>query len=50
MWSNVIKGHLCSDVWLSGVKTLEEENTEGVDYFGPVKTIHKDVLISTLEK
>ena len=25
-------------IWFSGVKTVEEENKEGVDYCGPVKT------------
>ena len=27
------------DIWFRVVKTVEEENTEGVDSFGPVKKI-----------
>ena len=36
--------------WFSGVRTAEEEIYEGVDYCGPVKTIHKSFCIATLEK
>ena len=38
-----------SGIWFSGVKTAEEAMAEGVDYFGPVKTIHKGFCLSTLE-
>ena len=38
------------DRWLIRVKTDEEENPEGVDYCGTVKTSHKGFCISTLEK
>ena len=36
------------DIWFSGVKKIEEENTEGVDYCGPVKTSHKGFFLTTL--
>ena len=39
-----------SDSWFSGVKTAEEAMAKGVDYFGPVNTIHKGFCLSTLEK
>ena len=39
-----------ADSWFSGVKTAEEAMAEGVDYCGPVKTIHKGFCLVTLEK
>ena len=38
------------NIWFKGEKTAEEENTEVVDYCGPVKTSHKVFCLSTLEK
>ena len=37
-----------ADIWFSGLKTAEEENSEGVDYCGPVKTIHKVFFLDML--
>ena len=39
-----------SDIWFSSVKTTEEMAAAGVDYCGPVKTIHKGFCLATLEK
>ena len=39
-----------SDIWFSSVKTAEEMAAAGVDYCGPVKTIHKGFSLATLEK
>ena len=39
-----------SDIWCSGVKISEEVMSEGVDYCGPAKIIHKSFCIATLEK
>ena len=36
--------------WFSSVKTAEEMAAAGVDYCGPVKTIHKVFCLATLEK
>ena len=36
--------------WLKGVKTSEEEIYKGVDYCGPVNTIHKVFCLATLER
>ena len=36
--------------WFSRVKKTEEKNVEGIDYYGPVKTIHKGFFLATLEK
>ena len=38
-----------SDNWFSYVKTAEEMNAAGVNYCGPVKTIHKGFCLATLE-
>ena len=38
-----------ADSWFSSVKVSEEMAAAGVDYCGPVKTIHK-VFLATLEK
>ena len=40
---------LFDDSWSSGVKTAEEENAEGVDYCGPVKTNHKLFFLAMYE-
>ena len=37
-----------SDTWFSGIQTVEEANTHGVYYCGPVKNIHKGILLATL--
>ena len=37
-----------SDIWFSSVNTAEEMAAAGVDYFGPVKTIHKGFYLATL--
>ena len=37
-------------IWFSSVKTTEEMAAAGVDYCGPVKTIHKGFCLDTLEK
>ena len=37
-----------SDSWSSGAKTAEEAMTEGLDYYGPVKNIHKGFFLATL--
>ena len=39
-----------SDIWFSGLKTVEEANADGVYYCGPVKTSNKGFFLSTLEK
>ena len=39
-----------TDIWFSSVKTDEEVMAAGVDYCGPVKTIHKGFCLATLEK
>ena len=39
-----------SNSWFSSVKTDEEMAAAGVDYRGPVKTIHKGFCLDTLEK
>ena len=39
-----------SDSWFSSVNTAEEMAAAGVDYCGPVKTIHKGFCLDTLEK
>ena len=39
-----------ADSWFSSVKTAEEMAAAGVDYCGPVKTIHKGFCLATLEK
>ena len=39
-----------SDIWFNSVKTAEEMAVAGVDYCGPVKTIHKGFSLATLEK
>ena len=41
---------LFADTWFSRVKTAEEEMAEGVDYCGPVKTIHKLFSLDTQVK
>ena len=33
---------LFADRWFIRFTTADEENAEGVDYYGPVKTSHKD--------
>ena len=38
-----------SDRWFSSIKTAEEVMAAGVDYCGPVKTIHKGFCLATLE-
>ena len=42
--------NLLADSWFSGVKTVQEASTEGVDYCGPDKMSHKDSFLDTLEK
>ena len=37
-----------ADIWFSGVNIVEEKMAEGVDYFGPVKKIHKGFFMATL--
>ena len=39
-----------ADICFSGVKTDEEEMTEGVDYCGLAKMSHKDFCLATLAK
>ena len=39
-----------ADSWFSSVKISEEMAAEGVNYCGPVKTIHKGFCLSMLEK
>ena len=39
-----------SDIWFIGVKISEEESSEGVDYWSPVKTIPKGLFLAMLEK
>ena len=39
-----------ADIWFSSVKTAEGEMDVGVDYCGPVKTIHKCFCLATLKK
>ena len=41
---------LCADIWFRVLKTAEEANVEGVDYCGPVKTIHKGFLLANMGK
>ena len=38
------------DIWFRGVKTAERVMAEGVDYYGPEKTIHKGFCLAILEK
>ena len=38
------------EIWFSSIKMAEEMAVSGVDYCGPVKTIHKGFCLSTLEK
>ena len=37
-----------ADIWFSVVNTVEEENTEEVDYCGTFKTSHKVIFLATL--
>ena len=37
-----------SDSWFSGVKTYDEAVALGVDYCGPVKTMHESFCLSIL--
>ena len=39
-----------ADICFSGAKTAVEAMSEGVDYYGPVKTIHKGFCLTTLER
>ena len=41
---------LFSDIWFSGVKTMEDKNTEGIYYCRYVKTSHKGFCLAQLEK
>ena len=41
---------LFADSWLSGDKSEEEKNAEGVDYCRPMKTITKGFFLDNLEK
>ena len=43
-------GTLLADSWFNGVKTAEKENSEGVDFCGPVETSHKGFFLAKLEK
>ena len=41
---------LFSNRWFVGVKIVEEGNSEGVYYCGPVKISHKEIFLAMLEK
>ena len=41
---------LFSYTWFRIFKTVDKENTEGVDYCGSAKTSHKGFFLATLEK
>ena len=38
------------DILFRRIKPAEDANAEGLDYFGPAKTIHKGFCLATLEK
>ena len=38
-----------TDIWFSGVKTVEDTNTDGVVYCGRLKTNNKRFLLDRLE-
>ena len=41
---------LFNDVYFSGAKQVEEENSEGLYYCGPVNTSQRIIFLATLEK